>query len=72
MAPDAAAPVAQGDWRRVLRRKIGWLLALKLLALVALRSLFFSGDARVEVTPLAVDGQLRVAVEPRAQGADHD
>jgi hypothetical protein len=69
--PDTAA-VTQDEWRRLLGRRIGWSLALKLLALLALKSLFFSGDARVEVTPGTVDGQLKVATEPRGEGAGDD
>jgi hypothetical protein len=63
---------ARGDWRRPLRRKIGWLLAAKLTALVALKALFFSGDARIEPTPGVVGGQLKVAEQPRAEGALRD
>ena len=53
---------AQPDWRVALRRKIGWLLAAKLAALLALWMLFFSPEHRVEVTGdsavrnLALDG----------------
>lgn len=37
------------DWRRRLRRKIGWLLAFKLAALLILWMLFFSPANRVPV-----------------------
>jgi len=53
---------AQPDWRVALRRNIGWLLAVKLAALLALWMLFFSPEHRVEVTGesagrnLALDG----------------
>lgn len=38
------------DWRRELRRGIGALLAIKLVALVVIKVLFFSGDMRVNPT----------------------
>jgi hypothetical protein len=63
---------ARGDWRRPLRRKVGWVLAAKLAALVALKLLFFSGDARVEPTPGAIEGQLKAAEQPGAKGALRD
>jgi hypothetical protein len=56
------AYVAVTDWRAALRRKIGWLLAAKLAALLVLWMLFFSPAHRVEVTKeaagrhLALDG----------------
>lgn len=37
------------DWRSWLRRKIGWLLLVKLLGLLVLRSMFFSGEHRQSV-----------------------
>jgi hypothetical protein len=49
-----------GDWRGPLRRKIGWLLLAKLLGLVALRTLFFSGEHRVEVDEAGLAQQLAV------------
>jgi hypothetical protein len=49
------------DWRQWLRRKIAWLLLVKLIGLLVLRSLFFSGEQRhsVDETGLA----QRLAVE---------
>ena len=49
-----------GDWRGALRRKVGWLLLAKLLGLVALRMLFFSGEHRVEVDEAGLAQQLAV------------
>lgn len=40
---------SRGEWRRWLRRKIGWLLLVKLLGLLLLRSMFFSGEHRQRV-----------------------
>lgn len=40
---------SRGDWRSWLRRKIGWLLLVKLLGLLLLRSMFFSGEHRQSV-----------------------
>jgi hypothetical protein len=37
------------DWRLQLRRKIAWLLLVKLLGLLLLRSMFFSGEHRQSV-----------------------
>ncbi|HEY5760497.1 MAG TPA: hypothetical protein VIU34_31950 [Steroidobacter sp.] len=53
---------SRGDWRAWLRRKIGWLLLAKLLGLLLLRSMFFSGEHRHSVDE---DGLARrLAVEP--------
>lgn len=52
------------DWRRQLRRKIGWLLLVKLIGLLALRSMFFSGEHRHAVD--AADLAQRLAVEQAA------
>jgi len=52
------AVAADADWRRKLRRNIAWALLVKLAVLVALWSLFFSGEHRVEVTARALDTQL--------------
>jgi hypothetical protein len=68
---EAAASPPLPDWRRWLRRKIGWLLLLKLLAVVAMKVLFFSGESRVEVTPGTVDARLNVSVQPR-EGTGND
>ena len=58
--------VAQGwDWRRRLRRSIGWMLLIKLAALVALWTFFFSPSNRVAVTPDRVDEQL--LIEPAGE-----
>lgn len=47
-----------GDWRRVLRRKIGWLLLAKLLALWLLWALFFSPAHRVPMNDAVVSERL--------------
>jgi hypothetical protein len=39
------------SWRAALRRNIAWLLALKLVALLILWTLFFSPAQRVAVSP---------------------
>lgn len=48
------------DWRRNLRRKIGWLLLVKLLGLVLLRSMFFSGEHRHSVDEESLAQRLAV------------
>lgn len=48
MADRRAVPA---PWRGALRRRIGWLLLIKLLALIALWQLFFSAGHRVPVDP---------------------
>lgn len=48
------------DWRRQLRRKIGWLLLVKLLGLIALRSLFFGGEHRQHVDETRLAERLAV------------
>lgn len=48
------------DWRRWLRRKIAWLLLVKLIGLLVLRSLFFSGEHRHEVDEAGLAQQLAV------------
>jgi hypothetical protein len=57
------------DWRRWLVRALGVALALKLVALLVIKSAFFSAAREPDVTPRLVDRQL--AVEPRASSA-HD
>jgi len=48
------------DWRRWLRRKIAWLLLVKLIGLLVLRSLFFSGEQRQSVDEAGVAQRLAV------------
>ncbi|WP_348675317.1 cytochrome oxidase putative small subunit CydP [uncultured Abyssibacter sp.] len=50
----ASAP----DWPRHLRWGIAITLVVKLMVLITLKTLFFSGEHRVEVTPTRVDAQL--------------
>jgi hypothetical protein len=51
--------MAQGaDWRRQLRRSIGWMLLVKLAALIALWAFFFSPSHRPDVTADRVHEQL--------------
>ncbi len=50
-------------WRRWLVRAIGTALLLKLVALLVIKSAFFSAAHQPDVTPRLVDEQL--AVEPR-------
>lgn len=50
--------IRAGDWRADLRRRIAVLLAVKLAALIALKVLFFSGDARVTPTSSLLEAQL--------------
>jgi len=52
------------DWRRRLRRKIGWLLLAKLAALTILWALFFSPSHRVPATPDRVGQRLAVGNPP--------
>jgi len=52
-----------------LRRSIGWMLLVKLAALVALWTFFFSPSDRVDVTPDWVDAQL--LIEPAGE-SPHD
>jgi hypothetical protein len=65
------------DWRGKLRRGIGWMLLAKLAALIVLRSLFFSGEQRVDVTPGTVEAKLSlqarvVGANPVSREAQHD
>jgi hypothetical protein len=48
------------DWRRWLRRKIAWLLLAKLIGLLVLRSLFFSGEQRHRVDEAGLAERLAV------------
>jgi hypothetical protein len=48
------------DWRRQLRRKIGWLLLVKLIGLLALRSMFFSGEHRQSIDEARLAERLSV------------
>jgi hypothetical protein len=57
------------DWRRWLVRALGAALVLKLIALLVIKSAFFSAAREPDVTPRLVDRQL--AVEPRAS-SPHD
>ena len=55
-------------WRRWLLRAIGAALLLKLVALLAIKSAFFSAAREPDVTPQLVDEQL--AIGPRAPSAE--
>jgi len=55
-----------GDWRRHLRRSIGWMLFVKVLALSALWALFFSPAQRMDITADQVDSQLVIEVAPES------
>jgi len=59
-APGERAP----SWRRWLVYSVGTALFLKLVALLVIKSAFFSAAREPDVTPQLVDEQL--AVEPRA------
>jgi hypothetical protein len=52
------------SWRRWLASSLGAALLLKLVALVVIKTAFFSAAREPEVTPRLVDEHL--AVEPRA------
>jgi hypothetical protein len=54
-------------WRRWLLRAIGAALLLKVVALLVIKSTFFSAAREPDITPQLVDEQL--AVEPRASSA---
>ena len=56
-----------GDWRSWLRRKIGWLLLVKLLGLLLLRSLFFSGEHRQSVDEDSLAQRLAIEQSDRSQ-----
>ena len=47
-------------WRRWLLRAIGTALVLKLVALLVIKSAFFSTASEPEITPRLVDGHLAV------------
>jgi hypothetical protein len=51
----------RADWRRQMRRSIGWVLLAKLAALAALWAFFFSPSGRLDVTPGRVHEQLLTA-----------
>jgi hypothetical protein len=55
-------PTAQRDrhWRRWILRAIGAALVLKLVALLVIKSAFFSTASEPEITPRLVDGHLAV------------
>jgi len=57
-----SAPTYHGDWRRRLRRGIGWALVVKLIALAVLWTFFFSPAHRPDMTAEGVGAQL--VVEP--------
>jgi hypothetical protein len=61
-----------GDWRRDLRRRIGVLLAIKLVALILIKTFFFSGDARMQPTPDHLHEQLALGQTPAAREPAHD
>jgi len=52
--------LVSADWRRVLRRKITWLLLAKLAGLILLWGLFFSPQHRIEVTPERASQRLAI------------
>ncbi len=54
------------DWRRQIRRSIGWTLLVKLVALIALWTFFFSPAHRIEVTPGHVDSRLVIDTAPES------
>jgi hypothetical protein len=53
----------RGDWKRQLRRSIGWMLLVKLAALIVLWALFFSPSDRLDVTPERVHEQMLTGPE---------
>ncbi len=59
-------PATAPPWKRDLRRRIGVLLMVKLAALIALWSLFFSPDHRVRVTDQSMGAVFGVDDSPRA------
>jgi hypothetical protein len=61
--PQLQTMAKRGDWRRQLRRSIGWMLLVKLAALIALWALFFSPSDRPDVTPERVHEQLLTGPE---------
>jgi hypothetical protein len=65
---EASATAADKPWRRWLLRAIGAALLLKLVALLAIKSAFFSAAREPDVTPQLVDEQL--AVGPRAPSTE--
>lgn len=62
--PQLAGP--ESEWRLGLRRKIGWLLLAKLVALILLWNMSFSPEYRVEVTPPLMDAHLALDAGPAA------
>ena len=65
---EASTPAPDKPWRRWLLRAIGAALLLKLVALLAIKSAFFSAAREPDVTPQLVDEQL--AIGPRAPSAE--
>lgn len=57
------------DWRSWLRRKIGWLLLAKLLGLLMLRSMFFSGEHRQSVDADSLAQRLAIEQSDRQREA---
>jgi hypothetical protein len=55
---------AETQWRSWLRRKIGWLLLAKLIALILLWNMSFSPEHRLAVTPGRMDALLALDEGP--------
>ncbi|HEY3730413.1 MAG TPA: hypothetical protein VGL28_04040 [Steroidobacteraceae bacterium] len=60
----AEAGAGGADARRALRRELGWLLLVKLLALALLWALFFSAPHRPAVDASGTGRQLAVGATP--------
>ena len=72
MARGKGAVNASGDWRRSLRRTIGGLLALKLVALLLIKMLLFPADRAPNVDAALVSRQLGLAAMTVSPEAMHD
>lgn len=57
----------QCSWKAELRCRIGWLLLVKLMALVLLWNLSFAPAQRVQVVPGLVDARLALPDDALAQ-----
>jgi len=57
------ASASSNSWQRLLLKRVGWTLLLKLIALILLYWAFFGPTHRLQVTPDRVDQHMAPAPE---------
>jgi hypothetical protein len=57
---DGLAVAAPGDWKRLLRRHIGWVITVKLVLLTLLFVFFFSASHRPEIGASQVSDRIQL------------